>query len=566
MKKLILTILAFAMVFSLSTTAFAASSLPFTDSDYLKEDFGPQDYKDYVSVSIDKKGVDFPSGTLVIEQESVHMGKRNIDSDSKVANIPDTVVIFGGAAFMGRGLGDDSVDFSKYTNLKYIGNFAFSNNNFTSADLSKTKVVRIGKTSFAGNKKLKTFVAPSTLKRIDDSAFETVRFSNFTLNEGLEYLGYLGLEFNSPVITLPSTLTYISDLNAEKSWITGGSKLTFKVTKGSYAEEWCKSVGATYYYTDSTSPTTQTNPTTPTDPTTPTPSTNFPTMEYTKTLGPVTFSNYVSHQNVTLTDANDNKIDVTWVKISDKGSMRADKDNTEFKYHYSEPWNTTNELDVGRTDNTFGSGHWSLSQRGVAPYATTKSNGTWSKGLTWQFNYNAQYTNQNSFDITVEQGGQKYYYAVTVVTGKPTGTPETTAPTTNSKVIVNGDSVLFDAYTINNNNYFKLRDIAYVVGGSDKQFNVTWDGTKNAINLLSNQAYEYIGGELIAGDGTNKQYTLSTSTIYKDGVSVNLTAYTINGNNYFKLRDLGKAFNFSVTWDSANNAIVIDTTKDHTAD
>jgi len=31
-------------------------------------------------------------------------------------------------------------------------------------------------------------------------------------------------------------------------------------------------------------------------------------------------------------------------------------------------------------------------------------------------------------------------------------------------------------------------------------------------------------------------------------VRVELTAYTINGFNYFKLRDLGKEFDFGVIW------------------
>lgn len=141
---------------------------------------------------------------------------------------------------------------------------------------------------------------------------------------------------------------------------------------------------------------------------------------------------------------------------------------------------------------------------------------------------------------------------------------KSTANPTSSKVLVNGKAVGFDAYNINNNNYFKLRDVAQIIRGTDKQFNVTWDGSKNAINLISNTAYESTGGELTSGDGVSKQSTLSTSTIYKDGIVVKLTAYTINGNNYFKLRDLGKVFDFSVTWDSTNNAIVIDTTQGYT--
>ncbi|MGE4353472.1 MAG: hypothetical protein AB7D36_05260 [Oscillospiraceae bacterium] len=144
-----------------------------------------------------------------------------------------------------------------------------------------------------------------------------------------------------------------------------------------------------------------------------------------------------------------------------------------------------------------------------------------------------------------------------------TPTPAATANPTNSKVTVNGKAVAFDAYNINNNNYFKLRDIAQIISGTEKQFNVTWDGSKNAINLISNEAYKTVGGEFTAGDGTSKEATTNTSVIYMDGVSVDLTAYTINDNNYFKLRDLGKTFNFNVTWDSVNNTVVIDTTQDY---
>ena len=130
---------------------------------------------------------------------------------------------------------------------------------------------------------------------------------------------------------------------------------------------------------------------------------------------------------------------------------------------------------------------------------------------------------------------------------------------TDSKVMVNGKVVAFDAYNINSNNYFKLRDVAQVVSGSAKQFAVTWDGSKNSINLVSGEAYASVGTELAKGDGKAKEATLNTSAIYKDGVKADLTAYTINGNNYFKLRDLGQAFDFNVAWDGANNCITIDT-------
>ena len=52
--------------------------------------------------------------------------------------------------------------------------------------------------------------------------------------------------------------------------------------------------------------------------------------------------------------------------------------------------------------------------------------------------------------------------------------------------------------------------------------------------------------------------TLSTQPIYVDGVRVPMTAYAINGNNYVKLRDIGKAVGFGVTYDAATNSVYID--------
>ena len=137
------------------------------------------------------------------------------------------------------------------------------------------------------------------------------------------------------------------------------------------------------------------------------------------------------------------------------------------------------------------------------------------------------------------------------------------ATQTSSSVFVNGNQISFDAYNINNNNYFKLRDVAKVLNGTNKQFEVTWDSSKNAINMLSNKPYTTVGGELTSGDGSTKSATLSTSEVYVDGEQAKITAYNINGNNYFKLRDIGEIFDFSVDWNANNNSINIDTDKSY---
>lgn len=153
---------------------------------------------------------------------------------------------------------------------------------------------------------------------------------------------------------------------------------------------------------------------------------------------------------------------------------------------------------------------------------------------------------------------------VVVVSDEPAATETVMATPTASKVLVNGSSVSFDAYTVTGNNYFKLRDLAKVLSGTGKQFNVSWDSANKVINLVSGSPYTVVGGEMAAGDGKTKQAVVNSSPIYKDGVQVSLTAYTINGNNYFKLRDLGQVFDFGVTWDGTANTIRIDSSTGYT--
>lgn len=138
---------------------------------------------------------------------------------------------------------------------------------------------------------------------------------------------------------------------------------------------------------------------------------------------------------------------------------------------------------------------------------------------------------------------------------------------TASSVFVNGAKVQFEAYTIDNRTYFKLRDLAMALNGSEKQFEVSWDGSRNAINLITAKAYTVSGGELTSSANTsNKNATLSTAKVYINGTEATLTAYVIDGRTYFKLRDLGAAINFGVAWDGSANAISIKTASGYVAE
>ena len=141
-----------------------------------------------------------------------------------------------------------------------------------------------------------------------------------------------------------------------------------------------------------------------------------------------------------------------------------------------------------------------------------------------------------------------------------------TAMPTASAVKVNGQNVAFDAYNIQGNNYFKLRDIAYVLSGTSKQFAVVWDAALNRIILLSGSGYTPVGGELAAVSGGAQTAAPTQSALLLDGRQLNFTAYNIGGNNYFKLRDIASVLDFGVVWDGAANMITIDTSTAYAPD
>lgn len=136
----------------------------------------------------------------------------------------------------------------------------------------------------------------------------------------------------------------------------------------------------------------------------------------------------------------------------------------------------------------------------------------------------------------------------------------TITPST-ATITVDGVATTFEAYTIDGNNYVKLRDVAYALSGTSAQFDVGWDGT--AIYLADDLAYTAVGGEM-TGSATYTSGTLNQTMIYVDGVARPVMAYTIADNNFFKLRDVAQLMDFGVDWSQETGTVVIDSTVGYT--
>lgn len=130
------------------------------------------------------------------------------------------------------------------------------------------------------------------------------------------------------------------------------------------------------------------------------------------------------------------------------------------------------------------------------------------------------------------------------------------ATASSQKITVNGKNVTAESYLIDGNNYCKLRDIAYILKGTDSCFSVGWDSRDQMIVITTGQDYTGKGGKAASG---KKTATSTAADIYIDGDYVQLDGYNIGGSNYFKLRDIAEFVNAEVTWNNATKSVNIRT-------
>lgn len=127
------------------------------------------------------------------------------------------------------------------------------------------------------------------------------------------------------------------------------------------------------------------------------------------------------------------------------------------------------------------------------------------------------------------------------------------------KVQVNGQAVKPQAYNIGGYNYFKLRDIAYMLRGTSSSFDVTWDSVNQAINIISGATYTAVGGEMTVASVSSIRVQESTAKLLLDGSGISIKGYNINGNNYYKIADMSAAIGFSVAFESTSRTVQITT-------
>ena len=126
-------------------------------------------------------------------------------------------------------------------------------------------------------------------------------------------------------------------------------------------------------------------------------------------------------------------------------------------------------------------------------------------------------------------------------------------------LVVNGEAVEVEKYNIDDYNYFKLRDLAELLNGTESQFDVDFDETKREAYITTGVPYAHKNGtELKTGVDNSASAVPTAWKVFIDGEAADLTGYNIGGNNFFQLRELGKAVHFYVHYDEATRTMKVD--------
>ena len=98
-----------------------------------------------------------------------------------------------------------------------------------------------------------------------------------------------------------------------------------------------------------------------------------------------------------------------------------------------------------------------------------------------------------------------------------------------------------------------------VLRTSAARFDVAWDESLSAITISKGVKYTIVGGELSEDKGAALNVEQNSAPVYVDGEEKEVLSYNINGNTYFKIRDIGDMVGFAVDWDGDAQAVIIRT-------
>lgn len=129
------------------------------------------------------------------------------------------------------------------------------------------------------------------------------------------------------------------------------------------------------------------------------------------------------------------------------------------------------------------------------------------------------------------------------------------------KVTLDGKDVKISGYNIDGNNYYRLRDLAAILAATEAKFKVDYKAPANAQEegmIILTPGAEYVVLDTDLKDVKAKSTATGTNDKVKVGEKdLKAKAYKIDGNNYYRLRDLADELKFKVDYDKEKDAVIL---------
>lgn len=140
---------------------------------------------------------------------------------------------------------------------------------------------------------------------------------------------------------------------------------------------------------------------------------------------------------------------------------------------------------------------------------------------------------------------------------------EITVSITPQQVYLNQEDITRYArgYNINQTNYYKLRDIQSILNKTDKKFKIQYvnRGLFGDILITRNQADDGVDLKEQYPTLDNLKISLGQDKVFVDKVYTQVKSYKINGENYYKLRDICDLLGVTVNYNQQTNSVELHT-------
>jgi hypothetical protein len=127
-----------------------------------------------------------------------------------------------------------------------------------------------------------------------------------------------------------------------------------------------------------------------------------------------------------------------------------------------------------------------------------------------------------------------------------------------SNLYFDGDFIWCSAFNISGNTYCKLINLSESLSGTTSQFSVVWDKDKN-VKITTGKKYVPLKNQNSSYYFADKYYDAKpiTKKIYVNGKLSDMKGYTIDGSDYFRLKDLSKVISFDLELTSDKKKILL---------